>query len=304
MVAAGSLRLSAQIRIGPQEDYHLGPYAGKTPDSLSLKGADARLSFLQQSDDLVHWTDCVLIAADANRVIRCDLTPTAPTGFVRLEDATAPRTNQADDFDGDGISDAEEWRQGTDPFSAALDTNGLPLDWEKYYGVPPGVDPNAVSPRTDGLSYLQAFQEGIDPVGYHADLLPTLTMSGDRQTGPPGGFVPAPLVVLATDLDGEPMVDVPIRFQVDTGLLQASSSASPAGTIFARTDAEGNARAFLPVAPTSGARPPGSPPRRRSTAGVCPSSSPSTVTTGRAPTFLRSRRRSWACKATPTAAWT
>ncbi|HSS96851.1 MAG TPA: Ig-like domain-containing protein, partial [Terriglobales bacterium] len=44
------------------------------------------------------------------------------------------------------------------------DQNGLPDWWEKYYFGHIGLDPNALAPRGDGLTILQAFQQGLDPI--------------------------------------------------------------------------------------------------------------------------------------------
>ena len=44
------------------------------------------------------------------------------------------------------------------------DQDGLPDWWEKYYFGDMTVDPNALAPRGDGLTNLQSFQQGLDPI--------------------------------------------------------------------------------------------------------------------------------------------
>jgi hypothetical protein len=51
----------------------------------------------------------------------------------------------------------------TDP-ARDTDQNGLPDWWEKYYFGHIGVDSNAAAPRGDGLTTLQSFQQGLDPI--------------------------------------------------------------------------------------------------------------------------------------------
>lgn len=51
----------------------------------------------------------------------------------------------------------------TDP-SHDTDGNGLPDWWENYYFGTIGIDPNALAPRGDGLTNLEAFQQQLDPI--------------------------------------------------------------------------------------------------------------------------------------------
>jgi len=71
------------------------------------------------------------------------------------------------DFDGDGVSNSDEFLQGTDPLSAAAaaadgDANGLPDDWEQWYFHRIGVDPHAMAPG-GSMTNLQHFTLGSNP---------------------------------------------------------------------------------------------------------------------------------------------
>ena len=69
------------------------------------------------------------------------------------------------DFDSDGLTDAAEFRAGTDPLSADTDGDGLPDGWEAAHGLAP-LDPAdaALDSDGDGLSNVLEFALGSDPV--------------------------------------------------------------------------------------------------------------------------------------------
>ena len=196
-----------------------------------------------------------MIESGADAAIQWGFTSSAPTCFVRLEYTDIPTDDPFDDdFDGDGVSDWNEVLQNTDPLVVTLDTNGLPLDWERFYSIPVGSNANAPAPRNDGLTYLQAFQQGLNPVDFFDGSPPNVTLiSGDQQPGPKGGFVPAPLVVSVTDASHVPLIGAPITFTVGQGggQVQASSIGTPGPAVTVLTDASGQARAFFQLPDTA-----------------------------------------------------
>lgn len=125
---------------------------------------EGRTYFIQQSDDLQTWNYLPLIESGSNQVIALELSLTAPKCFLRLK-YTHTATNDPfnADFDDDGVSNWNELLQGTDPLSATLDTNLLPLDWEKFYNIPPGSDSSADSDG-DGMTNLEEYQAGTNPL--------------------------------------------------------------------------------------------------------------------------------------------
>jgi hypothetical protein len=132
--------------------------------------------------------------------------------------------------------------------SADADHDGLPDDWEMQYFGHTGVDPNALAARGDGLTNLQAFQQGLNPNDFYNAKTPALAkLSGDNQTGPPGGFVPAPLVVQVSNSNGQPVMNGPVTFTVSQGggTVQKSSNGPPGASITVLTDSGGQAKVFF-----------------------------------------------------------
>ena len=93
------------------------------------------------------------------------------------------------------------------------DGNGLPDWWERYHFGQIGADPGSLAQRGDGLSILQAFQQGLDPNDYYGGQLPALSIvSGNAQKGLPGTFLPARLVAKVSDAGGKTLQLAPVTF--------------------------------------------------------------------------------------------
>jgi hypothetical protein len=123
---------------------------GSAPGTLNFSwfGHAGRTYFIQQSTGLTggSWKTLPVIASGSDQVITWGVTPASPALFLRLKYNDAPTVDPyRADFDGDGVSNWNEVRQGTDPLSAALDVNGLPFDWETFFHIPFGTDLNALA---------------------------------------------------------------------------------------------------------------------------------------------------------------
>ena len=68
------------------------------------------------------------------------------------------------DWDGDGLTNAEEQAAGTDMNNADTDNDGIPDGWEVAYGLNPlsASDANA-DPDGDGLTNTQEYNSGTNP---------------------------------------------------------------------------------------------------------------------------------------------
>jgi hypothetical protein len=70
----------------------------------------------------------------------------------------------ATDLDGDGLTNLEEYKLGTDPTNKDTDGDGMPDEWENYYGLNPN-DPTDANKDLDGdgLTNLEEYQKGTNP---------------------------------------------------------------------------------------------------------------------------------------------
>ena len=125
--------------------------------------------------------------------------------------------------------------------TADSDNNGLPDAWEVAYFNQIGLDPNALAPRNDGLTILQAYQQGLNPLDYYNGIAPTVTkVSGDSQHWIPNAILPLPLTIRVTGTDGNPLVNAPVSVLITQGGGLVSMSGGAGNTSLAlNTDANG-----------------------------------------------------------------
>ncbi|QTA86343.1 DUF4114 domain-containing protein [Desulfonema magnum] len=75
-----------------------------------------------------------------------------------------PSANDAaGDPDGDGVSNLNEYKKGTNPKKADTDGDGIPDGWEISKGLNPSVNDGAADSDRDGLSNLSEYQKGTNP---------------------------------------------------------------------------------------------------------------------------------------------
>jgi hypothetical protein len=73
-------------------------------------------------------------------------------------------TNPSVDTDGDGLADIYEEAIGSNPLQPSTTNDGLPDGWALFYGSSPLNAGGGGQTAPDGLTYLQAYQRGLNPL--------------------------------------------------------------------------------------------------------------------------------------------
>ena len=133
------------------------------------------------------------------------------------------------------------------------DGSGIPDWWEHLYGITLGSGTTATSlaPRGDGLSYLDAYQQGLNPNDFYNGHSPSLAIvDGDNQSGAPGEFLRRPLIVLISDSNSIPLAHAPVKFTVTagSGTLQAVKDGESGSALTVITNAYGRAIVYFEIA--------------------------------------------------------
>ncbi len=205
--SAGDPNDGARLRRDGPEDY-----------IFSWWSASGKTYFLQQSDDLLTWTyfppeSGIFTGFGGVDEVGVHITGAAPS-FLRLK--SVPITSPypaAEDFDGDKLSNYLEMTNGLDPLNGSDgDGDGLPSDWETWFGLNPNLADATLDADGDGQSNLAEFQANpsTDPTDYYNGHYPTVRIvGGNFQTNEPGTFSTLPLVLELKD-GAAPWVNGPV----------------------------------------------------------------------------------------------
>ena len=155
-----------------------------------------------------------------------------------------PSLSPKTDMDGE-LRDAMP-DMGADEF---LDSNGnqLPDWWEQKYSLTgPGVLGNATTPRGDGLTYLEAYISGRNPLDLFDSQTPSLDiLTGDQQSGEPDVFLPEPICVRVSNSFG-PVINATVAFGISgsQGALAATGTDNTSASVSVQTGTDGVARVY------------------------------------------------------------
>ena len=104
------------------------------------------------------------------------------------------------DWDGDGLTNAEEQQAGTDMNNADTDNDGMPDGWEVNYGLNPNsASDGSADPDGDTLSNLEEYQSGTNPNSADTD--------GDGTNDANDAYPNDPNDGAASDSDGDGIPD-------------------------------------------------------------------------------------------------
>ena len=138
---------------------------------------------------------------------------------------------------------------------ANTDADDLPDAWElDQFG---NLDQTGNSDFDgDGLTNLEEYANGTDPIDYFNGALPTIVIvEGDHQVGPAGSTLSLPARVRVTDQGGTPLANAPVDFRVERGNgALAGAQGDPVFSIQVRTNELGEASISLIAPETRGTK--------------------------------------------------
>jgi alpha-tubulin suppressor-like RCC1 family protein/pimeloyl-ACP methyl ester carboxylesterase len=108
----------------------------------------------------------------------------------------------------------------------------------------------------DGSSDLQEFLRGTDPRDYFNGAPPVIEMvSGNNQLGDPGTLLPKPVTIRIKNSSGQLLINAPVEFRVSNGLGLVTTRPGEVlrGDVVVRSDAAGQASAYVMLPQTPGA---------------------------------------------------
>ena len=140
---------------------------------------------------------------------------------------TVLSTNPSADADGDGLTNLYEVAITSNPQKASTTGDGIPDGWALFFGLSPLNAGGASQTAPDGLSYLQAYQQGLNP------LIPTLVPPTVSNVFPANGTTSYPTNGVIVVRFSEPL-QTPATL---TAAQNAINAMLPAGSSFSSANA-------------------------------------------------------------------
>lgn len=114
------------------------PSGGRIVRWLGYPGRTYFMQVSSQAEPLANWTWMPIIESGSGEEISYEIDGTASRAFFRLQYTDQVSANpDLSDFDQDGLSNAQELQQQTDPFDPDTDDDGLGDGWEFLAGSDP-----------------------------------------------------------------------------------------------------------------------------------------------------------------------
>jgi YD repeat-containing protein len=140
---------------------------------------------------------------------------------------TVISTNPSADDDGDGLTNIYEEAIGSNPLNPSTAGDGIPDGWALFFGLNPSDPTGGSKTAPDGLTYLQAFQRGLNP------LIPTLVPPGVSKVFPADGATDYPTNGVVVVRFNEPLLS-PVTLAAAQNAINAGL---PPGSTFSSANA-------------------------------------------------------------------
>ena len=112
--------------------------------------------------------------------------------------------HSAEDADGDGLTNLEEYQRGTNPINSDTDGDGIPDGWEVKYGLDPLDESDAAQDwDQDGISNLSEYEQDLDPTIADTDPDKALYIVVDLTDGPKAERYPVRYTNSQPNLDND-----------------------------------------------------------------------------------------------------
>ena len=144
--------LGAQTPSEPNEGLRLSADASTGALELAWWGRAGRVYFIEHSTDLFVWKPMPAFEAGADNRIAYGLVHTGTRLFARVRWVPATLAQfQVQDYDGDGITNADEAAAGLNPFAKDSDEDGMPDHYELAFGLDPALSDGDADQDGDGV---------------------------------------------------------------------------------------------------------------------------------------------------------
>src|SRR5260370_10593110 len=126
-----------------------------TPSNVSISsdGTSATMSLPLSASAIGSFNPVATNASGSSRLL-----PTPSNSLTVLS------TNPSPDADGDGLTNIYEFAIGSNPLTPSTTNDGIPDGWALFFGLNPTNPGGASQIAPDGLTFLQAFQRGLNPL--------------------------------------------------------------------------------------------------------------------------------------------
>ena len=145
---------------------------------------------------------------------------------------TVLSTNPSADADGDGLTNLYEEAIGSNPLNPSTAGDTIPDGWALFFGLNPSDPTGGSKTAPDGLSYLQAYQRGLNP------LVPTLVPPTESNVFPANGTTNYPtngvVVVRFSEPLQKPVTLPAVQNAINAGLPQGSNFSGADATFAAQ----------------------------------------------------------------------